>query len=96
MTPANKPILEKTITLKEVCDRTGYNRFQIARLRNDRGFPLPDQINGGYYWSEIEAWYQKMRDDRAAKLNGDKKRLSVMLETLKSQVKEVEQLLKAA
>lgn len=90
------PIIEKTITLKEVCERTGYSRFHIARLRNDRGFPLPDEVNGGYYWSEIEAWYQKMRDDRVAKLNGNKERLTAMLATLKNQVKEVEQLLKAA
>lgn len=96
MTPAKISILEKTITLKEVCDRTGYNRYQIARLKRDRGFPLPDAFNGGYYWSEIEAWYKKMRDERSVKLNGDKKRLTDMLENLKKQVKEVEQLLKAA
>jgi predicted DNA-binding transcriptional regulator AlpA len=95
MTP-NKPILEKTITLKELCERTGYNRFHIARLRSDRGFPLPDEVNGGYYWSEIEAWYQKMRDSRVAKLNVDKERLAAMLLNLKNQVKEVEQLLRAA
>lgn len=57
---------EIPVTLKEVEKRTGWSRFKIFRLRNESGFPIP-LPGGGYLWSEIETWQQKLIEERDAK-----------------------------
>lgn len=85
---------EIPITLKEVETRTGWSRFKILRLRTDSGFPDPLSC-GGYLWSEIEAWQQRLKEERDAKSNADVNKNKAMYVEMKIQLHTLAKKLKA-
>lgn len=84
---------EVPLQQKEVTARTGYSRFQILRIRKSRNFP--DPIDGGYLWSEILAWQQKLKEVRNIKTDGDREKNLALLKDLKNQLAIMEKRLAA-